>query len=434
MFLRCFNCRCYLATFYFKRKMLSQFETCNSQDSLAMADTETNVIEFVEKFGSYLNLYEALIAASDCFSINVIQKLINLASYDPTHNEYVKLFSKDGILVPYDTKLFSCLLACLSLFEREGKGRGNILEMIVAAYPDLKPWQVRSMMLDLVSKDNETLTTKVVRNATQDDVVFYYEYLSLLMESSQMARFDSTLVKEWCFLSTSEDFTWEKEKRKQNFINMAEKSNTEDGLIYIRDLPFLIETSQMINEHSLTLKLASEIFTSTESSFVDEVGERVLSILHVVSNDCIDVNTGDNNTVFDTVLMRQILLLLKHISTSSVGGLNGIVNICTELGILLDQCKQSENALAKEESLITLIAETIPTTDMLATLSNRSLDHISSGIVVSALRTSFENAVITDTGDEITTALFRLQQIRPTVESPREKCHAPFIWHNLLHD
>lgn len=414
--------------------MLSQFETCNSQDSVALTDTETNVIEFIEKFGSYLNLYDALIAASDCLSINVIQKLINLASYDPTHNEYVKLFSKDGILVPYDTKFFSCLLARLSVFEREGKGRGNILEMIVAAYPDLKPWQIRSMMLQIVSKDNETLTAKEVRNSTQDNVVFYYEYLSLLMESSQMARFDSTLVKEWCFLSTSVDFTWEKEKRKQNFISMAEKSNTEDGLLYVRDLPFLIETSQMINKHSLTLKLASEIFTSTESPFVDEVGEKVLSILHVVSKDCIDVNTGDNSSFFDTVLMRQILLLLKQISTSSVGALNGIVNICTELGILLDQCKQSENAVAKEESLITLIAETIPTTDMLTALSNRSLDHISSGIVVSALRTSFENASIADAGDEITSALFRLRQIRPTAKSPRDKCHAPFIWHNLLHD
>lgn len=424
---------CHLITFYFKRKVMLQLQNYGVQSSDSFSQAETMAIEFIEKFGAYMNLYEALETASDYFSKNVIQKLLDLASHDPSHTECLKLFTKSGMFSTYEPKFLSCLLLRLPSLDRQGKGKDNSLAMLKAAYPDLKPWQLRSSIFSVASNCNEILNSQILCNAVKDDIIFYYEYLTLLMKSSQMARSNKSMVKEWCFLSVSQDFSWEDKKRRQRFLSVATIESGENKLVYNRDLLFLIETSDMIKEHSLTLKLATEIISLNFTLFEHDIITKVVNVLHNTSRECLKSNVGDDNSPFDNDLMRRILILWNRIASSSDGVLKEMVDVCVELGVLLDQCKeQSDDAILKEETLINLMAESISSANTLETLSNRSTNHLSSAKIVTALRACLEKGAEEGTDDEISSALLRLRKVRPSVQSSRGKCQAPSIWNNLL--
>jgi hypothetical protein len=393
---------------------------------------ETAVVEFIEKFGAYLDLYQALNAASDQFSKKVIQKLLDLASHDPVHIDCMKLFSRTGNFIPYEAKVLSCLLTRLPSLVKEGKGRSQLLTMIVTMYPDLKPWQIRSMVLCFDLHCCEILNSENLRNAKMDDVIFYYEYLSLLMESSHMARSDKSLVEEWCFMSTSEDFDWDKSKRRQNFFKVASTEERENKLTYIRDLSYLIETSFMIKEYSLTLNLADEIISKCKSQSDHDILIKAISILQNVSRECLNSNSKDKTSMFDTVLMRQILLLFNNIASSSIKVFKDSVDICAELGTLLDQCQQqSTNMIEKEELMITLMSETMSSDNTLTTLSSRSLNNLSSSSIVSALQTCLKKGTEEREDNEISSALLRLRKVRPSIQTSRSKCNAPGIWESM---
>ena len=400
---------------------------------MSFESAESNAAEFIGKFGSYLDLYEALNAASDYFSKKVIAKLLDLASHDPIHNDYMKLFSRSGIFIPYESKVLSCLLTSLPTLTREGKSRSNVLAMIVAAYPDLKPWQIRTIMLSFQSDRGGKLKSENLQDAKINDIVFYYDYLCLLMESSHMARSDRELVMEWCFLSTIRDFDWAEEKRRENFFLVALVEKGESRSIYVRDLPFLIDTSVTIKEHPLTLNLANEIITDPTSLSDHDTLMKAVQSLHNVARECLEEKQTTEASPFDSVLMRQILVLFNKIASSPAAVCKEAIDVCVELGILLDECqKQSENALSKEESLLSLMSETMSPSDTLETLSNRSLNSASSTKIISVLRTCLKRGAEEGTGNEISASLLRLRQVRPSMKPSRPVCSAPGIWKNML--
>jgi len=426
---------CHLATFYFKRKILHQMKELRDdvEDEVAFTSAEDIAVEFIEKLGAYLNLYEALNAASDYYSKKVVEKLLEVASHDPCHIETMRIFVRNGSCLVYEPKVLSCLLTHLPSLAKETKMKQNTLSIIVSAYPDLKPWQIRTIALSFDTKYANILTTSNLELAQQHEIKFYYEYLSLLMDSSDLARFDQSLVEEWCFLSTSLDFDLDKENQKKNFLKVASKSNSGTNMssnAYFRDLSYLIEASDRINQHALTLELADEIITKCKSWSDHEVLKKTLHFIHQVAQESLSLNP------FDAILMRQVLVLIHKIGSSEKEVCREI-DFCNELGVILDNCQQSEDALSKEESLMKMIAEIISPSDALRTFTKRSIEHLSiTSIIVPALRTCLDRSVEEGSsyGGEISGALLRIRKMRPNKHAflDRTKCNAPNIWENVL--
>ena len=229
---------------------MSLLDSPEKLDNESFEKAELQAVEFIEKFGSYLNLYEALNSASEKFSRKIIQKLLDLANHDPVHLDYIKLLSRTGNFVPYESRVLSCLLASLKGPMKEGKARVDMLAMLVAAYPDLKPWQLRSEKLGIDSRCWETLSVAHLKNVKDENVLFYYDYLSQLMENSHMARSDMSLVNEWCFLSVTDHLTSQVPKRRKNFLNVASGDKDDKTLEFSRDLIQLIEFSNDIKEYT----------------------------------------------------------------------------------------------------------------------------------------------------------------------------------------
>lgn len=417
-----------MVTFYFQHKILKELDVRDPCALATPSHIETRVIEFIEKYGSYLHLYESLKAASEHFSAKVIQKLLDVSCSDPLHNESMKLFSKNTTYIPYEPKVFSCLLCRLSFFDRKGKERGNVLAMFVAAYPDLKPWQIRTMLC-LNTKYDDIVNLQALQDTAEDDIIFYYEYLSLLMESYQVARLDKTLVKEWCLLSTSPEFSWDIATQRRNFLCVASKSNEEYK--FFRDIPFLINASHVMRDHMLTLSLATELFSTFDTGYEDIILTDALDKIHDIAKD--SLTRTDTNDLFDALLMQDILSFFQRVSLSTNSSAKYVINISTELNILLDLCQQqAENVIDKEIQLLQLIAKMMSSTDTLNTLSDRSVDHIPKGILIEILRTCLKKGDEDVSDDDVPNALIRLRKIRSTFKSSQGKCSAPLIWSSLL--
>lgn len=421
-----------MINFYFKRKILSLLDSPEKQDKETLDKAESGAEEFIEKYGSYLNLYEALNAASEKFSPRVIRKLLELATHDPVHIDYMKLFYRTGTFVPYESRVLSCLLASLSSPRKEGRASLDLLAMLVTAYPDVKPWQLRSEQLHIESNCWESLTTAHLRKVKKDDVIFYYDYLSQLMENSHMARSDVSLVNEWCFLSTTTDITWQDAKRKKNFLSVASGEKNGKKLKFARDLGQLSIFSNDINEHSLTLKLANEIVSKSSSYCNHDVMKKMMETIHNVSMSCLSNTKVKGDSPFDTDLMTDILKLLNSIASSPLEIVKESMDITIELGVILDQCKEQEkDGIEKEESLLSLIATIIPSSLTLKALSDRNVEHIPKGTIISALRTSLEKGSKEGQADEISNALIHLRKIRPQRQPPTEKYQTD-IWNKML--
>ena len=410
---------------------MSLLDTPEKLDDEGFEKAELQAVEFIDKFGSYLNLYEALNAASEKFSRKVIQKLLELATHDLVHLDYMKLFSRTGNFVPYESRVLSCLLASLKSPIKEGKARVDMLAMLVAAYPDLKPWQLRSEKFGINSRCWEKLSVAHMKHVEDEDIFFYYDYLSQLMENSHMARSDISLVNEWCFLSVTDHLTSQVPKRRQNFINVASGDKDDKTLEFARDVIQLIEFSNDIKEYSLSLKLANEIICS--SYHTSDVLTELMKSMQRVSLDCLGSTKSVENPLFDVELMTDILELLKSIATSSSQIVRDSIDVTTELGIILDQCKQQEeDAIPKEEKLVSLVASIVPSTVTLTTLSNRYVEHLSKKIIISTLRVCLEKGSEEGSANEISSALINLRRIRPQKQpSKKEITNAPGIWEKV---
>jgi len=222
-------------------------------------------------------------------------------------------------------------------------------------------------------------------------------------------------------------------------------SELHDRSMYVRDLPFLIDTSIEIKEYPLTLNLANEIITNSTSLNDHDILIKAVQSLHNVARECLkEKQNQEESFPFDSVLMRQILVLFNKIASSPAAVCKETVDVCVELGILLDECQEqhseaeaesetaSDSASSKEGSLLSLISETMAPSDTLQTLSNRSLDSVSKAKIVSTLRTCLKRGAEEGVGNEISTSLLRLSQMRPSMQRSGPICNAPGIWKNML--
>jgi hypothetical protein len=98
--------------------------------------------------------------------------------------------------------LLSAILKLLPTLVKEDPKKREIhhmMPLLVAAYPDLRPWQVRKAAT-VTNADGE----KISKSTTiKDNNDFYYNYLSLLLhpeEGSDTARRDGSLVEVGIFL------------------------------------------------------------------------------------------------------------------------------------------------------------------------------------------------------------------------------------------
>jgi hypothetical protein len=191
-----------------------------------------------------------------------------------------------------------------------------MMPLLVAAYPDLRPWQVRKAAT-VTNADGE----KISKSTTiKDNNDFYYNYLSLLLhpeEGSDTARRDGSLVEvgifllshfflmfrcnsfsssntaasflfglprqEWCRLSVPSRSVKEKiipgsnqDIRLKNFLSVASKSS-DYWMLYRRDLPLLLNFSMGIQHHGLALDLG-KLITHLPIFFISLLGNFPVNI------------------------------------------------------------------------------------------------------------------------------------------------------------
>lgn len=446
---------CYLVTFYFSRKLLPEiqlkYKKFTSDDALLSAtDAERDAVEFIAKYGSYLKLHTCLVSASDIRAETVLQSLLNLANdHDLYHQDRMKLFTRSSAIVIYEPNLLSSLLMYLSQLLKEMKHRPNMVSLLMEAYPDIKAWQVRKAIshLDIevesVLKDNDT------NGVESKEIVFYYDYLSLLLDSNECARRESNLVREWCILSTSKLLKFDHAKRLLNFVKVASKQGREKQN-YHRDLHFLIDLSMKISNHILVLELATEIIYNAKDYSDSKIFLQTLSYLRHISAILIKDSHKDQQHSIDVISIRQIIILIQEMGESSwelcrgsvsmVDEFLGILELCDDVGdIDEDSANQSRNLTHKEKSFLNLIADNAPPHDVLTVLSRWSKTNLSSAFIYQILRTCVKRGVEDGVNKEISGALLRIQKVRSdkrsisnvnTIGSIERKEEG--IWKNVL--
>jgi len=214
---------CRLVTVYFTQKVLIQ-----------QRNESTEIIKFIQKYGAYLNLYSCLVSASNYFLTDVIDQLLEVSSHDLHHNDAMGTLSKKGVLVLYEPVLLSALLESLKLSLLDD----DALTLMISAYPDLKPWQVKQYCTS---------------SGSEESSLYYYKYMTLLLDPTdgmQKARQDKELVSEWCDWSTSKSFSLD----KRTVLHLVVTSKNKE--LYNRDVPMLIDFCMKINDHDLAMDLS----------------------------------------------------------------------------------------------------------------------------------------------------------------------------------
>lgn len=195
------NCSCNLVTFYFTHNCLK-----NGQTRLSEED-EKAALDFVDTFGSYLDLYNTLVVSGNIESQPLAHKLVSLAKFDPQHREAMKGLQNAKILLFYEPVSSDVMERCIyypffltfvqshslhsknmlsALHELLQTGAYNTMSahvdmtrLLVSAYPDLPPIRVKNASIE-------------------DSTDFYFKYLTLLMhpdEGSDAAKGSNRLVK-----------------------------------------------------------------------------------------------------------------------------------------------------------------------------------------------------------------------------------------------
>lgn len=170
-------------------------------------ETEQQIADFLEKFGSYVKLDTCMAYASALESKSVIDALLRIAKYDPRHKEVVKQLAKSTSLLFYEPvserslplfshgahsfrfqSMLSAIVHLVSQIHEEtnAERKEAIVGLCATAYPDVRPWQVKSACDD-------------------SDADLYYTYLSVLLQpidGNELAQQDARLVKVSRFFVT----------------------------------------------------------------------------------------------------------------------------------------------------------------------------------------------------------------------------------------
>ena len=94
---------CFLVTFYFERKLLSQLRIESKDvDGSFMRSAE----QFVNEYGAYLRLHTCFSYAAALKAKTLMTPLLDLAKHDPHHRESVRRFSRSGSLLFYEPVRF----------------------------------------------------------------------------------------------------------------------------------------------------------------------------------------------------------------------------------------------------------------------------------------------------------------------------------------
>ena len=179
----------------------------STQQRLSL-EVEKEAATFIDKYGSYLDIYKCLIFAGKLHSKILVDKLVDVAKYDSRHKEAVKSLKKAKVLLFYEPVSQSSFLSALSnatlsthtilyinnqnmlsaLLEllpttgtnREEASGFDYTSLLVSSYPDLQPWCIQE------ASDPDG----------SDD--FYLKYLSSLLhheDGNDSAKQDGDLVR-----------------------------------------------------------------------------------------------------------------------------------------------------------------------------------------------------------------------------------------------
>lgn len=416
---------CELVTFYFKQKILRSFDKLKGeklQDSGSFEkmklEAQQNAVRFIKTYGSYLKLYDSFVAASETVSVAVMNALLEIAKYDPTHIESMKQLVRNAQSISYEPKLLSPLLARLYevLGHADAKFPHYLLSLVVTAYPDIKPWQVRAALLSLHGCENpgNIVDENLLKTMACDDAIALYSYLSMLMESNNAARMDENLVLEWCNMSVSNKFQHEKsDDQLRNFMKVAKCDNLSH-VQYFRDLSFLIDASVKINDSSLTLDLAHEIVSNIKHQNDYTIIRKTIDHLVDLGLECVRGGINYEEVQFDDgCYIRKVLILLNAISSSRLDGPYRIsIHVPRELMKLLNGCTHVDNCAV---NLLRLMADIVSPKDCLEAMS-LWLPHegITTESVIPILRKCLMRGPqhIGDGEYEISSALHRVRSIR----------------------
>jgi len=407
---------CNLITFYFTRKVLPSIEPSRKdqiQSSGGGHDsqhTEDSAIKFITAYGSYLNLLEGLIAASEIKSTRVLQSLLHLAKYDPRSNENFKLLSHATSQIPYEQKMLPCLLIKLKkdLSQNKVEDLQTLLPLLVAAYPDIKTWQIFSLLSSNTTSEEDEIANDSFAKMGREQTNFYYEYLSLLMDSSLMARKDKTLVREWCSMSI---VGIKNDDRRANFYMVASPVDSLESSIH-RDLSFLIDSSVAIADDSLTVSLASEIISTSNQRTSKELLSRIVGFLRIIASKRDALNSHSSEKTEERLgqgLVQQILILFDKMSNSPHQAVRESIEMTEEL---LYQLNARTNYQDGEEVIVTLMTDVISPRYVLEALSLWQPFALRASLMFLSLRTCLMNDIESGLSDEISVALSRVREIR----------------------
>jgi hypothetical protein len=213
-----------LTTYYFTQQLLPTCAT--NQDQTPSDEAVEEAKEFIKNFGAYLQIHRCLSCAAKLKAEAVIEELLGVGSYDPSHRDAMREIHKANNLTFYDavsislskekalqrdyisdtfnlvaymqTKL-SAVVSKLSIvrYDTKAERRRVLINLCMSAYPDIQPWQVREACLELpppVKSD-----TEIFKPCTEECLrKLFYLYLSMLLhpvDGHNVARLDSNLVK-----------------------------------------------------------------------------------------------------------------------------------------------------------------------------------------------------------------------------------------------
>ena len=365
---------CRLVTFFFTRRLLLNNNTSRHSPEVKK-EKEKEAISLIDTYGSYLDIYKCLVFAGKAQSKVILDKLMELANYDPQHKIAMKALQNESTtLLLYEPSMFSALLEVLpSMPVKQSSGVVDYVPLLVSAYPDLQPWFIR-----------ETL------QFTACD--FYQQYLTSLLhyeDGNDVAKQDVELVKEWCTMLCSldvENGSTINEDHCQSFLHIATPNN-QNG--YRRDLLFLMDCSMKISEYELTFAIANEIISHPKHCHDKQVLINVLQFLRIISDVAIEGKTSMLNKTLLGQLIEVYNAILPCMETNDCD-----FNLVSELSRLLDECSIKKRTMLQHDSsnrfrtCITTISETAPPTCTLRVLSNREYLSVEYFTLVTAIRTS----------------------------------------------
>jgi hypothetical protein len=383
------------------------------QDS---SDVESIAIDFIEKYGAYLKLFDSLTCASNHYAFGAIQCLLEVAKFDPSHVENIKVFTR-GTVVPYEAKYLSCYLVQLQKILNDKKMKQEVIPVLVAAYPDIKPWQIRHFVPSLpkLQMKNNLTHEDNYEGVSIDDLRFYYDYLTLLMEQSHSARADCNLVQEWCNLSTLPDVSWDMEKRQENLMKVASKNPKEKYHAFHRDLLFLIDLSMGIRNYALALKLIDEVIERA-NRFNDDIAlKKTQTHLRRAAVEAINSPQDDYHDI-DVVLIGEVIRLLNKLALAIPKKYKSLINVSDELIFLLKYARQESNNDAttnKERDLIKVMTDSSAPHEVLKALCDLSKRReLPASEVIDALRKCLITGAKIGRSNEYSGALLKLRKLR----------------------